>query len=406
MAGCHGGTKGELMTLHLRYGTLLLFLTASWLPAQTAVIHAGVVLDGRGGVLKDQLITVSGGHIQSVTKGVQPADIDLGKFTVMPGWIDTHVHLDWHFGKDGKIAKRSEDKPEEAVLFDAENAWLTLQGGFTTVQSVGSQADVPVRNRINSGSLPGPRILTSFRQITKDSGDPDVLRSLVRQTKADGADLIKLFATSGLGAGGAQTMSDAQIEATCSEAKAQGLRTLVHAISDKGVRAAVLAGCTSVEHGNFTTDETLSLMAQRGTYFDPNFLVLHNYLERLPDFNFTPTTAATLEKGLAPTADVLRRARKLNVKIVLGTDAVAGAHGRNAEEFIYRIKDGGETPANALLSSASVAAASLGMGDTIGTIAPGFEADIIAVTGNPLEDITAVRRVAFVMKGGKVFRKP
>ncbi len=330
-------------------------------PAQTTVIHAGVLLDGKGGVSKDQLVTVSNGRIQSVAKGVGPADIDLGRLTVMPGWIDTHVHLDWHFGADGKLAKPGTEKPEELVLFDAENAWLTLEGGFTTVQSVGSRSDGPVRDHVRSGGLPGPRILTSLRQINKDSGDPEALRALVRQTKAEGADLIKLFATSGLGSGGAQTMTDEQIQAVCSEAKAQGLRTLVHAISDGGVRASVLAGCTSIEHGNFTSDETLALMAKRGTYFDPNFLVLHNYLEMLPKFNFTPATAATLEKGLAPTADVLRRARKLNVKIVLGTDAVAGAHGRNAEEFIYRVKDGGETPANVLQSGTSLAAESLGL---------------------------------------------
>ena len=245
-----------------------------------------------------------------------------------------------------------------------------------------------------------------MRQITKDSGDPEALRVLVRQTKAQGADVINLFATSGLGSGGAQTMTDDQIQATCSEAKAQGLRTVVHAISDQGARTAVLAGCTSIEHGNFTSNETLAMMAQRGTYFDPNFLVLHNYLDRLPKFNFTPAIAATLEKGLAPTADVVRRARKLNVKIVLGTDAVAGAHGRNAEEFIYRVKDGGETPANALLSGASVAAQSLGLDKSSGAIAPGLDADIIAVEGNPLDDITAVRHVSFVMKGGRVYRKP
>jgi len=324
----------------------------------------------------------------------------------MPGWIDTHVHLDWHFGADGKLAKPNTDKPEDLVLFDAEDAWLTLQDGFTTVQSVGSRSDGPVRDHIRSGSLPGPRILTSLRQINKDSGDPEALRALVRQTKNEGADLIKLFATSGLGSGGAQTMTDEQIQAVCSEAKAQGLRTLVHGISDGGVRASVLAGCTSIEHGNFTSDETLELMAKRGTYFDPNFLVLHNYLEMLPKFNFTPAVAATLEKGLAPTADVLRRARKLNVKIVLGTDAVAGAHGRNAEEFIYRVKDGGETAANVLQSGTSMAAESLGLDKTIGTIAPGFDADIVAVEGNPLDDITAVRRVAFVMKSGKVYKKP
>lgn len=310
------------MKVYIRLGFSVPFLAACLATAQTTVIHVGPLLDGRGGEAKDQFITISGGRIQSVATGHGPADIELGRLTALPGWIDTHVHLDWHFGKDGKLAKPGTDEPEEAVLFDAENAWLTLQGGFTTVQSVGSRADGPVRDRIQSGNLPGPRILTSLRQITKDSGDPEALRALVRQTKAEGADLIKLFATSGLGSGGAQMMTDEQIQATCGEAKAQGLRTLVHAISDQGVRASVLAGCTSIEHGNFTTDETLALMAQRGTYFDPNFLVLHNYLERLPKFNFKPATAATLEKGLAPTADVLRRARKLNVKVVLGTDAM------------------------------------------------------------------------------------
>ena len=389
----------------IRCLTLVLVSASSLLP-QTTVIHAGTVLDGKGGVLKDQYITVSESKILTVNSGRRTANIELGNLTVMPGWIDTHVHLDWHFDRNGKLAKAGADTPEEVVLYDAENAWLTLQGGFTLVQSVGSKADGPVRDRINSGSLPGPHILTSIRQITKDSGDPEALRALVRQTKAEGADVIKLFATSGLGAGGAQTMTDEQIQATCSEAKAQGLRSVVHAISDKGVRAAVLAGCTSIEHGNFTGDETLKLMAERGTYFDPNFLVLHNYLERLPQFTFTPATAATLEKGLAPTADVLHRARKLNVKIVLGTDAVAGAHGRNAEEFIYRVKDGGETPMNALLSGASVAAQALGMGESVGTVAPGFDADLVAVEGNPLEDITAVRRVAFVMKAGKVYKAP
>lgn len=391
----------------MRIRLCLLVLAAASAFAGPIVLKVGTLFDGAGGVQKNVFITVNATKITSIDHQVsQPVTIDLTHYTLLPGWIDTHIHLDWHFGKDGKLAKPGADKPDEVVLYAAENAWLTLQGGFTTVQSVGSSTDAFVRNRVQSGSLPGPRILTSFRQITKDSGDPDALRALVRQTKADGADVIKLFATAGLGSGGAQTMTDAQIEAVCSEAKAQGLRSVVHAISDAGVRAAVLAGCTSIEHGNLTSDETLTLMAGRGTYFDPNFLVLHNYLERLPNFTFTPATAATLERGLAPTADVLRRARQHNVKIVLGTDAVAGAHGRNAEEFIYRVKDGGETPRNALLSAASVAAASLGLEHSIGTVAPGFEADLVAVAGNPLDDITAVRRVVFVMKAGKVIRAP
>ncbi|HTS74859.1 MAG TPA: amidohydrolase family protein, partial [Bryobacteraceae bacterium] len=188
------------------------------------------------------------------------------------------------------------------------------------------------------------------------------------------------------------------------EAKSLGLRTLVHAISDQGVKASVLAGCTSIEHGNFTTDETLKMIAKRGTYFDPNLLVLHNYLDNRPSFNFTPANFKSLEDAIAPTADVIMRARRLHVKMVLGTDGVAGAHGRNAEEFIYRVQEAHEKPMDVLMSGTSIAAESLGMADQIGSIGPGHEADLVATDGNPLQDITAVRRVVFVMKGGKVYR--
>jgi imidazolonepropionase-like amidohydrolase len=284
-------------------------------------------------------------------------------------------------------------------------------GGFTTVQSVGAPMDATVRDRVNSGSLPGPRILTSIHQINNTTARPDpdhpatpeALREYVRKTKAEGADLIKLFATSGMGAGGEQTMSDEQIQAVCGEAKNVGLRAIVHAIGDPGVKASVLAGCTAIEHGNFVKDDTLDLLAQRGAFFDPNLLVIHNYIDKKESFpaihDFKP-----LENALGPTAEVFARARAHHVKIVIGTDAVAGAHGRNAEEFIYRVQDAHEKPMDALLSGTSVAAESLGLGDKIGTIAPGFEADLVAIEGNPLDNITAVRRVVFVMKGGKVYR--
>jgi imidazolonepropionase-like amidohydrolase len=371
--------------------------------AQTIVIETSTILDGRGGVLKGQQIVVEGSRIRSVGLGNAAATYDLRGLTVMPGWIDTHIHLTWHFDSHHKLMNQSEP-PQAAALYAAENAWVTLQGGFTTVESVGAAMDVDVRDRISEGSLPGPRILTSVRQITDKSGTPDEIRALVRKTKAETADVIKLFATSGLGAGGAQSMSDAQIEAACGEAKAVGLRAVVHAIGTDGAKAAVLAGCTSIEHGDFLDDATLKLMAERGTYFDPNFLVLHNYLENRASFNFPEATFVALEKALDPTADVLRRARLHQVKIVFGTDAVAGAHGRNAEEFIYRVRDGHDAPMEAIKSATSVAAESLGLGDRIGTVAAGFDADLVATDGNPLEDITAVRRVVFVMKGGKVYR--
>jgi imidazolonepropionase-like amidohydrolase len=383
---------------------LFFFLAVSFASAQSIVIQTGTLIDGKGGVSKNQQIVVDGSKISAVKNNSGSATYDLRRYTVMPGWIDTHVHINWHFNAEHKYAPGRED-PRDEALYTAENVWLTLQGGFTTVQSVGAPIDVNVRNRVNDGTLPGPRILTSVRQINQNTAKtPEEFREFVRKTKAEGADLIKLFATAGMGAGGQQTMTDEQIQAVCGEAKAQGLRSLVHAISDQGVKTSVLAGCTSIEHGNFTTDATLDLIAQRGTYFDPNLLVLHNYLDNKPSFNFQPANFKSLEDALAPTADVIERARKHHVKMVLGTDAVAGAHGRNAEEFVYRVKDAHEKPMDALISGTSLAAESLGLGDKIGTIAPGFEADLVAVEGNPLDDITAVRRVVFVMKAGKVYR--
>ncbi len=388
----------------IRRVLLLACVAAAIAPAQRVVLDAGLIFDGRGGILRNQQIVIEGAKIQSIAPGKAPATYDLRTLTVMPGWIDTHVHLNWHFDAAHKYTGGRGDKPEDNALFTAENAWLTLQGGFTTVQSVGAPIDAVVRDRINSGALPGPRILTSLRQINERSGDPGAIRELVRRTKQDGGDLIKIFATTGMGAGGNQSMSDEQIQAACGEANVLGMRTLVHAISAAGAKAAILAGCTAIEHGSYVDDATLDLMAQHGTFFDPNFLVLHNYLDNRASFDFPAASFTSLENAIAPTAAILRRARARNVKIVFGTDAVAGVHGRNAEEFIYRVRDAGDKPMDAIVSATSLAAESLAMSKTIGTLAPGFDADLIAIEGNPLEDITAVRRVVFVMKSGKLYR--
>lgn len=382
----------------------LLFELAGLALAQSPiVIRTSTILDGKGGTLRNREIVIEGSRIRAVDAAGAKATYDLRGLTVMPGWIDTHIHLNWHMDENGKSVSGG-GKPEDAALFTETDAWLTLEGGFTTVQSVGAMIDGLVRDRINEGFLPGPRVLTSLRQIQANAGDAEALRALVRKVKAEGADVIKLFATSGLGAGGGQTMTDEQIQAVCGEAKAVGLRSVVHAIGNAGALASVRAGCTSIEHGTFLEDSTLDLMRERGTYFDPNLLVLHNYLDKRSAFNFNAQALETLEKGVAPTEDVLRRARAKHLKIVFGTDAVAGSHGRNAEEFVYRVRDAHETPMDAIVSATSVSAESLGMGDKIGTVAPGFEADLVAVDGDPLTDITAVRRVVFVMKGGKVYR--
>jgi imidazolonepropionase-like amidohydrolase len=391
--------------------SLCFFVLATWAAAQPVVLKTSTLLDGRGQVLKNRSIVIENGRIVRISDAREKTTYDLSGLTVMPGWIDTHVHFAVHFNSKNRLQSEgagSPETPELSALYAAAGAYATLEGGFTTIQSVGAEVDGPVRDLINSGQLPGPRILTSLRAIHDSTGTPAEIRAFVRKAKADGADVIKLFATASIRDGGAQTMSDDQIRAACGEATAVGLRSVVHAHASSGARAAVLAGCTSIEHGVFLDDETLRLMAGHGVYFDPNFLVLHNYLENKPKFlgieNYTEEGFAYMEKAIPMMSDVLKRAMAQHVKIVLGTDAVAGSHGRNAEEFIYRVRDGGQPPMDAIVSATSLAAEALRLGDTVGSIMPNMAADVVAVDGDPLKDITAVRRVVFVMKNGKVYK--
>jgi len=385
--------------------SLLLAITLT-VTAQPIVIHADRMLDGKGGEVRNATITIEGSKIVKIGGSAKP-DYDLKGMTLMPGWIDTHTHPTWHFDENGRFFQGRESA-EQKMKYAAENAKTTLMAGFTTIQSLGDPVDGPLRDAINKGEQTGPRILTSLRQINERSGDPDKIREQIRQMKKDGADVVKMFATASIRDGGKQTMTTEQIDAACGEAKAQGLRAVVHAHATDGARAAILAGCTGIEHGTMLDNATLDLMHEKGVFFDPNFLVLHNYIDNKPKYlgigNYNDEGFAYMETAFPLIADVLRRARAHNVQIVFGTDAVAGSHGRNFEEFIYRVKDGGEKPMDTILSATSVAAASLRMSDKLGTIAPGFEADLVAVEGNPVEDITAVRKVVFVMRGGGVVK--
>ena len=357
-------------------------------------------------MIKNKTLLIQGTRILRVDPATKGNVYELTGLTLMPGWIDTHVHIGYHFNSSGKY-QAGPEPPEIAVLYAMENAWATLQAGFTTVQSLGAPLDGPLSEAIGRGVLPGPRLLTSMGIIDERTGDPDRVRARVRDLAAAGADVIKLFATKSIREGGAQSMSLAQIQAACEEARALGRRSAVHAQGSDGAKAAILAGCTSIEHGNSLSDEVLDLMAQKGTYFDPNVgVVIQNYLKNKDRFlgigNFDTAGFAYMQRGIATGLDTFRRALAHHVKIVFGTDAVAGAHGHNAEEFVVRVQQGGQKPMDAIMSATSLAAESLGMADKIGAIAPGMEADLVAVDGNPLEDITAVRRVVWVMRGGKV----
>jgi imidazolonepropionase-like amidohydrolase len=372
------------------------------------VLKAATLLDGKGHALHSTIIVIEGSKIARIG-GAIPRDAviyDLSGLTVTPGFIDTHAHVWWHFDH-GRLAGKDEP-PIQAMLHAVDNAVLTLRAGFTTIQSPGSPEDKDLRDAIARGITPGPRILTSLEPLTETSGLPEKLRELVRQRKQEGADFIKLFASKSIREGGTQTMTDEQLQAACGEAKSLGLRTIVHAHSADSAKAATLAGCTSIEHGAYVTDEVFDLMAQHGTYYDPNIgLVLQNYLANKEKFlgigNYNEQGFAFMEKGIGIVLETFKKALKhKNLKIIYGTDAVAGAHGRNYEEFIVRVRDGGQDPMAALISATSLSAESLGLQDQIGSIVPGMDADIIAMDGDPLRDATAVRRVVFVMKAGQV----
>lgn len=355
-----------MLTSKLRF-SLLALISCALAAAQTPItIKVGTLIDGKGRVLKNQMLTVVGSTITQVGDAKGKVTYDLSDLTMTPGWIDTHVHLAWFFNAEDRLdqgGRNSKTTPQQAAMYTAANAYKTLVNGFTTVQSLGSPIDADLRDQINRGLLPGPRLITSLRSVNENTGDPAKIREVERQMKADGADVIKLFATKSIRDGGAQSMSNEQIDAACGEAKAMGLRGVVHAHAPDGATRAIQAGCTAIEHGTFMDDATLQLMHDKGTFFDPNFLVLHNYLDNKPKFlgigNYSAEGFAYMEKALPKVAEVLKMARKHNVKVVLGTDAVAGAHGRNAEEFIYRVKDGGDKPMDAIISGTSMAAASL-----------------------------------------------
>jgi imidazolonepropionase-like amidohydrolase len=397
---------------------LAIFLlgAASALQAQepVTVIRAARVLDGTGRTIPNATVIVRGSRITAVAPNatIPPGArvYDLSTLTLLPGLIDAHDHVVWHFNPQGRYHAGNDGETEfEGALAIAGNANATLRSGVTTAQSLGSREDKPLRASIARGEIPGPRLLTSLVPLT-ERPSADSLRILVRQRKAEGADVIKLFASKSIRDGGTQTMSDEQLAAACGEAKAQGLRSVVHAHSAESMRAAALAGCSQIEHGVFATPEVLKLLAERKVYFDPQVcLVFRNYLDNRAKYqgigNYNDSGFASMERALPMASKMYQQAIATpGLDVVFGTDAVAGAHGRNVEELVCRVKDGGQKPMDAIVSATSLNARAMGMADSLGTVAVGKLADLIAVEGDPSRDIEALRRVVFVMKDGKVYR--
>ena len=383
---------------------------SSQAPAREAItIRAARVLDGRGGSRANGVIEIRGSKIVAIDNRRGPVTHDLGNVTVMPGMIDVHVHVDWHFQPNGLYGRRDgqpAETPEQAAAAIQANLDAMLDAGFTTVQSLGAASDKARRDAIAAGTMRGPRILSSLGQLQPGTQAPAQLRERVRTFKTNGADVIKLFASGSIRDGGKISATAEQIFAVCDEAKAQGLRSVVHAHDPESIITTVKAGCSQIEHGVFADATAIQAMKAANIFFDPNIgLVLQNYIENKAKYlgsgNYTEEGFAFMEKAVPTLGPIFNQALKAGLRMPLGTDAVAGAHGQNAREAIARVA-AGQKPMDAIVGATSLAAESLGLGKLIGTLAQGYEADVIAVSGDPAKDIAALRKVTFVMTGGKV----
>ncbi len=409
------------MSSHLARSLFVAFLAVGPLLAQAPpkgaqILRTSRILDGTGRTLTNIDIEVTNGTITALrpSTGPLPANaIDLRRRTVLPGLIDTHVHLGWYVNDENRLHTESDgDTQAEQAYHQAGNAWNTLRAGFTTVQSIGEADNDVLRNAIALGLIPGPRLITSLGSLNERTGggSPDSLRAAVRRFKTAGADVIKIFASKSIRDGGEATMTDEQLAAACGESTALGLRSVVHAHSAEAVQRAARNGCTQVEHGVFADNATRALMVQRGTYFDPQCgLVFHNYLDNKVRFegigNYNAVGFASMEKAIPlAEAGIAAASKTPGLKLVFGTDAVAGAHGRNAEELVCRVRRGGQPAMDAIVSATSRAAESLRLEKQIGRISVGMNADIIATDGDPIAEIEATQRVVFVMRNGTIYR--
>jgi len=382
--------------------------------AETIILRASRILDGRGTVLEDREIVVREGLIGDIVpRGAGSGErvYDLTAMAVLPGYIDTHVHISRHFDPDGKL-HAPEDREElgHITLHGAENAYRTLMSGVTTVQSLGSEEDAELKAWIARGEIPGPRLLSSLGAVRAGTGSPEEIRAYVRDRAAAGADVVKIFASKSIRLGGVTDMSAEQLEAACGEARRLGLRSVVHTHRADGVRLAAAAGCTQIEHGWMLEPDALREIAASGMYFGNQIdLLFRNYAENASRYDgisdYTLEGFANLQGARPGALKAFQEALRIpGLKLVYSTDAVAGGHGRNAQELVAYATLGGQDPMDVVVSATSRAAESLGLADRIGAISKGMEADIIALDGDPLADPAALDRVAFVMRAGRVFK--
>lgn len=418
---------------------LLLLFTAINSFAQRTIIHCGKMVDVVDLSVKEKVtITLEGNKIVTVQKGYtkpQAGDklIDLTNQTVMPGLMDMHVHME-NETKKGALADRFIMNPEDIAFESARNAETTLMSGFTTVRDLGgSGVNIALRNAINKGLVKGPRIFTSGKSIATTGGHADPTngysrqlmgdpgpkegvvngiedgRKAVRQRYKEGADCIKITATGGVLSqaknGQNPQFTEEEIRAIVETAKDYGFTVAAHAHGAEGMKRAIRAGVTSIEHGSLLDDEAISLFLKYGTWLVPTITAGKSTSDsaKIPGYYSAIVTPKALEIGVK-IQDAFARAYKAGVKIAFGTDAAVFAHGKNYMEFIYMV-EAGMPPLETIKAATLNAADLIGMKSSLGSIEPGKLADIIAVNGDPVQDITTMKNVVFVMKEGKVFKQ-
>jgi len=405
------------------------------------LIHAGKVFTGTSNSLQENVtIVVEDNKIKAVKKGFAEAQegdtvIDLKTSTVMPGLMDMHVHLSSQHGGPQTYLERFSLNEADYALRAANYAKITLDSGFTTVRNLGDgyNETVALRNAISKGYATGPRIYTVAKSIATTGGHadpsnglshllrPDVgpkqgvvngeaeAREAVRTRYQDGADLIKITATGGVlsvakSGQNPQFMTD-ELEAIVETAKDYGMTVAVHAHGKEGMKRAIEAGVDSIEHGTYMDDEIRNLMKKHGTYYVPTILAGKFVADKAKIDGFFPELVRPKAAAIGPLIqNTFEQAHKAGVKIAFGTDSGVSAHGDNAQEFSLMV-EAGMKPADALLSATVNSASLLGISDILGTLEEGKLADIVAVQGNPLDDISLMESVSFVMKDGVVYKQ-